>query len=160
VVYQPLNGEQSCHNPKKAPTFAETQHTTYRSLRSVHSFLHSQFCTLTFCPILQKLRFTRGQTLPYKCPFPLGHLHPHPIHSSLGLHDSASQMPSQSVQSFLHTHFRRSLYFTIPHQNCSIEYTVPLAHPSPQPKQHLDHLNYFCMAHDRQRLTNRQTVHR
>jgi len=37
----PLNGKQSHHDPQKTLPCAEAGHTTYRSLRSVHTFLHS-----------------------------------------------------------------------------------------------------------------------
>jgi len=34
-----------------------------------------------------------------------------------------------------------------------------LAHPSPQPKQHLDWFSHFCRAHDHDRPTDQQTDH-
>ena len=34
-----------------------------------------------------------------------------------------------------------------------------LAHPNPQPKRHLDRFSHFCMAHNCDRLTDRQTDH-
>ena len=34
-----------------------------------------------------------------------------------------------------------------------IDYMVPLAHPSPQPKRHIDPLSRFCMPHDCVRQT-------
>ena len=37
-----------------------------------------------------------------------------------------------------------------------INYIVPWAHPSPQPKWHLDQFSRFCRAHDRDRQTDGQ----
>ena len=55
-----LHGEHSYRDPQKAPSCAEARHTTYRSLRSVHPFLHSS----PFYPIPEILCFSMGQTLP------------------------------------------------------------------------------------------------
>jgi len=38
-----------------------------------------------------------------------------------------------------------------------IEYTVPWAHPSPQPKRHLDRFRHFCRDHYCDRQTDRPT---
>ena len=43
-----LNGEQSQRDSRRAPPCAETRHTAYKSLRSVHAFLHS--CTFLSNP--------------------------------------------------------------------------------------------------------------
>jgi len=39
--FYPIDGEQSHQNPQKTRLCAEARHMTYRSLRSVHAFLHS-----------------------------------------------------------------------------------------------------------------------
>ena len=39
-----------------------------------------------------------------------------------------------------------------------IEHMVPLAHQSPQPKQHLNRFSYICRAHDRDRPTDHATL--
>ena len=39
------------------------------------------------------------------------------------------------------------------------QYMAPWAHPSPQPKRHLDRFSCFCRADDRDRPTDRQTDH-
>jgi len=36
---------------------------------------------------------------------------------------------------------------------------VPWAHPSPQPKWHLDRFSHFCRAHNRDRQTNQPSDH-
>jgi len=61
--------EQSHRGLKKPPACAEARQKTYRSLRSVHPFLHS-------LPKPRIPMFAKGSTLPQKFPFPLGHLHP------------------------------------------------------------------------------------
>jgi len=46
---------------------------------------------------------------------------------------------------------RVSLYFTMgrpfPSSKLPLPMGIPLAHPSPQPKRHLDRCSHFCRAH-------------
>jgi len=49
----PLNVEQSYREPQKRPPCTEARNTTYRSLRSVHQFLHSSpFYPIPWNPML------------------------------------------------------------------------------------------------------------
>ena len=94
-------------------------------------------------------------------------VHPHLIHASLGLSKSTSQMAYQLVQSFLHSLRLRVPIVYIGPPILTSKYTVPLAHPCPHLKRHLDWLSRFCRAHDCDsqtnkqidRLTDRQTDH-
>jgi len=53
-----------------------------------------------------------------------------------------------------------ALKITHPHGELDpIQYMVPLAHSSSQPKRHVDRFSRFCRAHDRDRETDRQTDH-
>jgi len=91
---------------------------------------------------------------PKNCPFAWGNLDSHLRHGSLGQPKSKSQTASRLVQPFFCTAHRRvSLYFTMGRhfspQNCQFQLgdLVTWAHPSPQPKRHLDRLCRFCKAH-------------
>jgi len=73
-----------------------------------------------------------------------------------------SPQPKRHLHRFSHfctahrtvSHFTMALLFPSKVQNCPlpwgiwtpIEYMVPWAHPSPQPKRHLDRLSRFCRA--------------
>jgi len=89
-------------------------------------------------------------------PLPTGTSAPHLIHGSLGSPNSTSQTASRSVQPSLHSS-RQCRYILqwlplFPPYNCPflwgiwtpIQHTIPWAHPSPQPKRHLDSFSRFC----------------
>jgi len=90
--------QQTHREPQKASPCAEARHTTYRPLRSA---IH--FCTANLFNQSLILCFAMSQTLPPKCPFPFGHMHPYLIHGSLCPPDSASKTASRLVLPFLHS---------------------------------------------------------
>jgi len=61
--------------PQKAPPCTEARHTMYRSLRSVHPFLHRS----TYYPIHRHPMFCNGPDTPLKVPVPTGASAPHLI---------------------------------------------------------------------------------
>ena len=111
-----------------------------------------RFCTVHS---RESLYFTTGCPVPpQNCRFSWGDLDPHLIHGSLGPPKSTTQTASRSVQPFSHRGPQSvpRLYNGTPPQNCpwiwtAIQYMVPWAHPSPQPKRHLDRCRRFCRAH-------------
>jgi len=75
-----------------------------------------------------------------------------------GPSESITQMASRSVQPFFHSSRQKVLilYNGPPFpQNCpfpwgiwtTVQYMIPWAHPSPQPKRHLDRFSRFCTVH-------------
>ena len=108
------------------------------------------------------LYFTMGAPIHQNCPFPWGIWISHVTHDAFGPHESTTQTANRSVQPFFHRS-RKSV---------AIRYNGPpplalkiapshigdldphvglihgsLAHPSPQPKRHLDRFCRFCRAH-------------
>jgi len=130
-------------------SFGPPESITQRANLSVHLFLYSLRQKV---PILYN-----GQPFPQNCPFSWGSGSPS-IHDSLGESEPIVQTASRSVQPFLHR-WPQSVPLLyngplLPPQNClfpwriwtPIEYLVPWAHPSPQPKWHLDRFSSFCRA--------------
>jgi len=88
----------------------------------------------------------------------------HLIHAFLDTPESTSQTTSQSVQLFLNSS-RQSvpiIYYTSPsnlplHMGAldPLQNMVPWAHPSPQPKWHLDQFGSYGRAYDCNRQINR-----
>jgi len=82
---------------------------------------------------------------------------PHPTHDSLGPSEPKTQTASRSVQPFFVQMTVVSLYFTMGRPSpkialpmgiwTPIEYMVPWAHQSSQPKRHLDRFSRFCRAY-------------
>ena len=90
---------------------------------------------------------------------------PHLIRASLGPSESSTQVASWSAQLFLHKWQSIPILYNgqpFPPQNCPSSRgsgppsnTILWAHPSPQPKLHLDQFSHFCGAHYSDRLTDR-----
>jgi len=91
-------------------------------------------------------------TFSKSCPFAWGNLDTHLIHGSFGPPESTNQTIGSVV--FFTAHGRESLYLTasfpikiVPSHGriwTTNEYMVLWAHPSPQPKRHLDRFSRFC----------------
>ena len=107
---------------------------------------------------------TMGRPFPlqnYQCKW--GDLDPHRRHASLDPPNSASQMASWSFQPFLYSSWQRvPILYNGPPLSPSklpihmgdldpMQYMVPWAHLSPQPKQYLHWFSNFCTTHDRNR---------
>jgi len=93
-------------------------------------------------------------------------VHPHLICASLDPPESITKWNLHRFSHFCTAHSRKSVYFTMGHSFplkiafawgiwTPIQYMVPLAHPSPQQKRHLDQFSSFCKAHNRDRPTDR-----
>jgi len=82
--------------------FKNTSYDVYRSLRSIHTFLHSSSVYPSPNPMLYNV-FQKHCKDSQKCLFSRGHLHHHVIHVSfLDPLDSAFQTALRSVQPFSH----------------------------------------------------------
>jgi len=100
-----------------------------------------------------------GLCFPQKLLFPMRDLDRHLIHRSLGPLESSTQTASRTVQPFLHRRLQSVpiLYNGTPlpplkiapfHGDLDLHLIMVLcAHPSPQPKRHLDRFSRFCRAH-------------
>ena len=121
-------------------------------------------------PFLQTLRqsvavlYNRPPPFPLKLPLSMD-LNPHLVHGFMGPPKSLSQTTSRLVQLFLH-----SLLQSVQWAALALLKIVPslvwcgphlihgfFAHPSSQPKRHLDRLRHFCRAHYCDRLTDQAT---
>jgi len=127
---------------------------------------------LFFSSCLSPVRRLRGQSNFTKMAASLPHMdvstvfarlrqrssvHPHLTHATLGPVESIHQTASRSVQTFCTAHGRRSLYFAMGRpfspQNCPCEWwiwspvsrTLPWAHPTQNPKRHLDQFSRFAV---------------
>jgi len=102
-----------------------------------------------------------ARATPESCSFPLGDLHSHVIHGSLGPPASSSRTACGSVQPFLHSSsYSVPLVYNAPPRShlplknrpFPLGDRVPhrqrgscTAHPRHHPKRHVDRFSHFCM---------------